>query len=302
MQCSHPISSQFCQSLPDAVLCHCNNYGAPKRFTYTIVEAIQDWLDGQSILQSQETLVWTHPYIAARSSIEWDAFLKGFISWCWRILLTSKTAQQSHGSSKLLNIPTFLLTLIQLIWLDAYDSVMNASLGPCPHPKRIWTISWQDRQMENQKNCMLHNRRNDTLAVHCHQYFHEHLKVYLATATGAQMQTYLLTYSPAIYARSKEASKINNANSVLNFAGFTRLSVAQTPARNPSTNVWSENPIPHKHSRWQPPIAVIDRFLNYFQQPDPLPQSSHIQTRRIRKDISLWAVSASVLAFPRGLH
>lgn len=96
---------------------------------------------------------------------------------------------------------------------------------------------------------MLHEQHNETLAVNCDQYFHEKLDTYLATATGAHIQMYLLTYSPAIYASVKEAKKISNAQNVLKFAGSTCQPLDHTTAQNPSTNVWSDNQIPHKHSQ-----------------------------------------------------
>jgi hypothetical protein len=58
---------------------------------------------------------------------------------------------------------------------------------------------------------LLHTRRIDALAVHRDQYFFDDLETYLQTATSAQMKTYLLNYTPAIYASIREATKASNA-------------------------------------------------------------------------------------------
>jgi hypothetical protein len=220
MQCIHPVSIHFRQTLPDAVQHHCNVYDAPPRsFTSIIVQALRDWLENTPVLQNTETLERSHPIIAAQSQIEWDAFLKCFISKRWRRFLASELSWQPPTRATKMNIPVFLSTMTKIIWKNmsefwhAHLNYVHNPSKPGPSLDKIDEIKTRIR--------LLHTRRTDTLAVHSDQYFFDDLDTYFQTATSAQMKTYLLNYTQAIYASIREATKVSNAQSVLQF-GFTR--------------------------------------------------------------------------------
>jgi hypothetical protein len=204
----------------------------------------------------------------AQSKIGWDAFFKGFISKRWRRFLASELARQPTTRATKMNIPIFLSTMIKIIWKNMskfwhahLDYVHNKS-KPGPSPDKIDEMKTRIR--------LLHTRRTDTLAVHRDQYFFDDLITYFQTATSAQMKTYLLNYTPAIYASIREATKVSNAQSVLQL-GFTCTCLPAINNRRSSMNVCSKVPPHPTHSRWRPITEVLDRFRNFFITPPNQP-------------------------------
>jgi hypothetical protein len=117
-----------------------------------------------------------------------------------------------------MNIPVFLSTMLKIIWKNmselwhAHLAHVHQNSAPGPSPDKIDEMKTRIR--------LLRTRCIDALAVHREQYFFDDLESYLQTATSAQMKTYLLNYTPAIYASIREATKLSNAQSVVQF-GFT---------------------------------------------------------------------------------
>jgi hypothetical protein len=262
MQCIHPISVQFQQTLPNAVQRHCNVYHASMSFTSVIVQAIHGWLANAAVLRTTVTLERSHPIIAAQSKISWDAFRKGFISKRWRRFLASELSRQPPNSTNKMNIPVFLSTMIKIIWKNmsefwhAHLDLVHHKSSPGPSPDKIDEMKTRIR--------LLHTRRIDAwLAVHREQYFFDDLETYLTTATSAQMKTYLLNYTPVIYASIREAIKVSDAHSVLQI-GFTRTRLTNINLRRTSTNVCREVPIHPAHNRWRPTLGVLACFRNFF--------------------------------------
>jgi hypothetical protein len=234
------------------------------------------------VLRTTDTLDRSHPIIAAQSKIGWDAFIKGFITKKWRRFLATEVSRQPPNCTKKMNIPVFLSTLITIIWKNlsefwhAHLDHVHHKSTPGPSPDKIDEIKIRIR--------LLHTRRLDALAAHCEQYLFDDLETCLTTATSAQMKIYLLNYTPPIYASIREATKLNNAQSVLQF-GFIRTWLPNIHHRRNSTNVCREVPPHPTHSRWRPTLGVLARFRNFFItttsppttiQPPFLPPTEHL--------------------------
>jgi hypothetical protein len=143
MQCTHPISVQFRQTLPNAVQRHCNVHNAPRSFTSIIVQALRDCLANEPVLRTTNTLERSHPIIAAQLKIGWDAFLKGFITKRWRRFLASELSRQPPNCTRKMNIPVFLSTLLKIIWKKmselwhAHLDHVHHKSTPGPSPDKI---------------------------------------------------------------------------------------------------------------------------------------------------------------------
>ena len=265
--CDNPISSHFRKQLILDINTTLTKSKAPQGFITAITTALQDWFQDKPILRNAPTITRMHRAIHSQSKIGWKFFLKGFLSTEWTTYLQYDHDRHAKDHQTTIDIPKLLSRLIKCIW-QSQSNLWTAHLSNI-HDKKNSTRSPDTTHELKTRIRTLHLHKDETLAVHRSEYFHEDLESYLHTATSNQMKSYLLNYGPAIHASIAAAKKWTHTTSILNYAGFhhDRPPPNSSSTRQPSTHVNREAPSHRKHSRWRPSQSVLDNFKTFFSPP-----------------------------------
>jgi hypothetical protein len=117
MRYSHIVSIKFCRDHFAAVLHFCKKNHAPKAFTTLFLQAIKDFLNVKSPLQSTPQTSAINALIHSQQQIGWHLFMHGFLSTLWERYLQAQILRQLPTDKRLSMEPAAFITgLIKTLW------------------------------------------------------------------------------------------------------------------------------------------------------------------------------------------
>ena len=136
-QCPNfPTAYFFRVNLVQAIQEHCVHALAPPNVTEVLIQALlEDWCNRVAPLQTPPTPITAHRLIAHQNEIRWDAWIRGFVSYCWFQFVRH---EDEHKYSTPFKAATFLQKLQHLIWFHLnklwehyLQDIHDQELAPC---------------------------------------------------------------------------------------------------------------------------------------------------------------------------
>ena len=254
----NPITKETAASLAEALQKHCRQHKAPSRVTNVLLRMVRDWFEGRPPLQQEETPPSVHRVISHQNDIGWDALMHGFFSNRWQHFFRCEYDRQATAPYR---HEKFLPQLINILW-NTWNAVWDQHLIHI-HQSTDGASSPEKTNELQARIRSLHYHHHEVLAAHRSLYFFDDVEAFLLHASQSQLQNYIDNYEQPILQSMAQARLISaTAPRIFELPGFVRLH----PPRRGRTLLTRTTgaPIHHKHSRWKPTAANIQRFRNFF--------------------------------------